>query len=160
MHDRMNPPPVLGMPPTPGLLSVHGGSRGREQRDPATTSSAPWVLVEPDPDYAIDELRSLFPCAMCWFGEYTGGYWALTSQNGTYRLLEGTTSDALRGQLQSVGRPTRHRPPSSGTSFQPSVPVPLQQPAAPIPSVHRPFQRSNSRGRHCITGASERGGRC
>jgi hypothetical protein len=129
--------------------------------DPAVTSPAPWALVEPDPAHAIDELRFQFPRARCWFGEYTGSYWALTSQNGTCRLLEGTTPGALRRQLQSVGRSARRRPPSSGTSFQPSVSVPLPQPAAPIPSVRWPFQwRSNSRGRHCMTEASDRGGRC
>jgi hypothetical protein len=158
MHDRTNRSPVLVRPPTPGLVSIQAGSRRHDQASPGNPSPAPWATTEQDPDRAIDELSSQFSRTTIWFGEYTGSYWALTSENGTYRLLEGTTPDALRRQLLSLCCAARHRPHSPGRPLQPPASAPLSQPTA---SARRPFQRrSNGRGRHCLTRTPDRGGRC
>jgi hypothetical protein len=162
MHDRTNPSPVLERPPTPRLVSVQAGSRGRHQASPVIQSPAPWTAAQPDPESVLVELSDQFPHATCWFGEYTGSYWALTSDNGTFLLLEGATPDALRRQLLTLDRPARrHQPSSLGSPLQSSVPAPPPQTVAPAKSARRPFRRrSRGRGRHCLAGARDRGGRC
>lgn len=160
MHDRKNPSPVLERPPTPGLVSVQG--RGHHQASPVMPSPAPWTAAQPDPDSAVAELSDQFPHATCWFGEYTGSYWALTSKNGTFLLLEGATPDALRRYLRALAPPARrHQPPSPGSPLQSSAPAPPPRAVAPAKSARRPFRRrSRSQGRHCMAGTRDRGGRC
>lgn len=162
MRDRTNPSPVLERPPTPRLVSVQAGGRGHHQADPVMPPPAPWTATQRDPESAVAELSDQFPRATCWFGEYTGSYWALTSDNGTILLLEGATPDALRRQLLALGRPARrHQPSSLSSPLQSSTPAPLPQTVAPAKSARRPFRRrSRGRGRHCLAGARGRDVRC
>lgn len=76
-------------------------------------ATAPWSAVELDPARILPELRARFPWAVCWYGEFTGGWWALVRDHtGRDRLLEGRTPAELGHHLNaSRSRPTPPRAP-------------------------------------------------
>lgn len=164
MHDRTSPSPTLVRPPATEHTATYGWKRERTQTIPSTTPPAPWTIAAQDPERAVTELSRQFPHATIWAGEYTGSYWALTSADGTPRLLEGATPDELRHQLRSCTQtPRHHRPPlrSSSTTHQPATSAPHSYPTPRASSVRRPLrQRLKCRGRHCMTKTADRSGRC
>lgn len=162
MHDRTNPSPVQATPPTPVRPPTHDRVRHPTHNTTTMTSPAPWAR-DIDPDRAVAELGKQFPGATIWFGEYTGSYWALTyAPDGTPRLVEGTTPEALSRRLASL----MPRPPRHVRSRQSSPRAPHRSAAScPPPAAHAwsrrrpPRKRGRCRGRHSKPRTSARSSR-
>ncbi|MGI5324780.1 hypothetical protein [Actinomadura nitritigenes] len=75
------------------------------------TVTAPWAVVEFDPERVAVELTRRFPGVSAWWGEFTGRWWAFArDQWGRDRLVEAATPVALAQMLHQIG--AGRRPPS------------------------------------------------
>ncbi|MBO2464693.1 hypothetical protein [Actinomadura violacea] len=102
--------------------------------------TAPWAVVELDPERVAAELARRFPGVSAWRGEYTGRWWAVARDwVGRDRLVEAGTPAALVRVLCEIGAGC---PPVRAASAQGRAPSRVGEPWRPVAARDERTRRS------------------